>query len=215
MITQQAIPSLFSFSANNLPYAASPSPTIEPSSLVGRAQRGDRSAVAQLYQEYIERIYRYILYRVPSSTDAEEITAEVFVSMVKALPSYRITGAPFEAWLYRIAGAQIANYYRQAKRQQQAELSENMADSNPSPEEAILEQQNINDLRSALSQLSEEDQTILTLRFVERKSHEEVAALLDKTVSAVKNAQYHALTRLTQFMGAEHKARHYLRGSHR
>src|SRR5690242_5020256 len=66
---------------------------------VRQAQHGDASAIEALYQHYVEAIYRYIFYRVSSQRDAEDLTAEVFVRMVEGLPSYRFTGAPFEAWL--------------------------------------------------------------------------------------------------------------------
>jgi DNA-directed RNA polymerase specialized sigma24 family protein len=55
---------------------------------------------------------------------------------------------------------------------------------------------------------------VLLLRFVERKSHAEVAALLGKSVTAIKSTQHRALNRLAELMGLSEKARHYLRGEH-
>jgi RNA polymerase sigma factor (sigma-70 family) len=63
-----------------------------------------------------------------------------------------------------------------------------------------------------LSQLSDEQQTILVLRFVERKSHEEVAQVLGKSIDAIATAQHRALKRLAELMGTEKSSRHYLRG---
>ncbi|MBC7814045.1 MAG: hypothetical protein H7175_23025 [Burkholderiales bacterium] len=62
--------------------------------------------------------------------------------------------------------------------------------------------------------MSEEHQSILILRFVERKSHEGVAAILDKSVTAVKSAQHRALAQLASLLEQTGKRRHYLRGSH-
>jgi len=213
MIFSQPLNSFFASAANATP-AESPSPSADTSRLITLAQRGDRNAVARLYQDYVQRIYLYIFYRVPSRIDAEDLTAEVFVHMVKGLPAYRVTGAPFESWLYKIAATQVADYYRQTNRAQQIDLSETTPDSTYLPEEEIIEQQTFHHLRSTLHQLPEEYQTILILRFVERKTHEEVALLLDKTVSSVKNVQYRALLRLTELLGSDQKAHHYLRGSH-
>jgi RNA polymerase sigma-70 factor (ECF subfamily) len=161
---------------------------------------------------YAQVIFRYIVIRVPTNADAEDLTAEVFVSMVKGLPTYQVTGAPFEAWLYRIAAARVADFYRQSQRRPQTELTENLQDGSLLPEEQILQKQKLDQLRAVLSQLPEEYQTILILRFVERKSHEEVAELLDKSITAVKSIQHRALTRLTELLGSDHKVRHYLRG---
>ena len=80
------------------------------------------------------------------------------------------------------------------------------------PEEQMRQAEEINVLRAALQQLTDEQQTIISLRFIERKSHEEVAALTGKSVAAVKSVQHRALKQLAKHLGLKHKARHYLRG---
>lgn len=180
--------------------------------LIRRAQQGDSRAVAALYNMFAHPIYRYIAYRVSSPADAEDLTAEVFVRMVEGLPAYRWTGAPFEAWLYRIAAARIIDFRRRAGSRQMVELSEDLTDAAPTPEVYTTEQQELASLRQAVQQLPDEQQTILLLRFVERKRHEEIAALLGKSMTAVKAAQYRALMQLVSVLGSGAKARHYLRG---
>lgn len=165
-----------------------------------------------LYDAHIDAIYRYVRFRIPTTADAEDLTAEVFFNMVKRLPDYRSTGAPFTAWLYRIAAALIADFYRRAERRPQTELSEMLFDSGPSPEEQVQQVQELEMLQQVWQELSEEHQTILFLRFRDRKSHEEVAAILGKSVDAVRNAQHRALSRLATLLGSKGKARHYLRG---
>jgi RNA polymerase sigma-70 factor (ECF subfamily) len=180
--------------------------------MIRRAQHGDSGAVAWLYENYAQLIYRYIYYRVGAQTDAEDLTAEVFVKMVEGLPSYRLTGAPFEAWLYRIAEARIIDFRRRANRRPQVELLDNLIDQSELPEEHAQAQQELEQLLEALRKLNDEHQTILILRFVERKSHEEVAQLLNKSVTAVKSAQHRALMQMVTLLGSEDKVRHYLRG---
>lgn len=180
--------------------------------IVRRAQKGESGAVALLYETYAPAIYRYIAYRVSAESDVKDLTAEVFVRMVEGLPAYRLTGAPFESWLYRIAEARIVDFRRRARRRPQVELSEALADQTALPEEQAEQQQEFEALRHALQQLSDEHQSILILRFVERKSHEDVARILNKTVGAVKAAQHRALIQMVALLGSEEKARHYLRG---
>jgi len=188
-----------------------PMPRIDQ--IIRRAQKGDSSAVATLYETYAQMIYRYVSYRISNISDVEDLTAEVFVKMVEGLPSYRLTGAPFEVWLYRIAAARIIDFRRRASHRQHNELLESLTDQSPLLEEQTEEQQEIETLTTALQQLSDEHQNILILRFVEKKSHEEVAAILDKSAAAVKAAQHRALTQLVELLGSEEKVRHYLRGS--
>jgi RNA polymerase sigma-70 factor (ECF subfamily) len=178
--------------------------------IIQRAKKGDRDAIAVLYQQYVSIIYRYIAYRIPTTTDAEDLTAEVFLKMVEGLPGYRLTGVPFEAWLYRIAAARVADFYRRKK--PIGELSDSLTDSKPLPEEMLQNAQELDVLRRVLRQFSEEEQDILILRFVERKSHKEVAEIIGKSVTAVKSAQHRALIQLAGLFGEE-KVRHYLRGT--
>jgi RNA polymerase sigma-70 factor (ECF subfamily) len=180
--------------------------------LIYRACDGDREAIAALYRAHVQAIYRYISFRVPDAALADDLTAEVFLRMVEGLPRYSVNGAPFEAWLYRIAAARVADYYRRRNRRPQEPLSDQEPDRTVSPEGEIQSAEEKDELRAALRLLSDEHQDILLLRFVERKSHAEVAEMLGKSVSAVKSAQHRALTRLADLMGMDQKGRHYLRG---
>jgi RNA polymerase sigma-70 factor (ECF subfamily) len=178
--------------------------------LIERAQEGNADAVATLYRRYVPAIARYIGYRISDPAAVEDLTAEVFLRMVEGLPRYQITGAPFEAWLYRIAGARVVDYYRQLRPAQ--ELNETLDGNSPPLDLNLQQQEELAELRQALSQLSDEQQTILVLRFVERKSHEEVAQVLGKSIDAIATAQHRALKRLAELMGTEKSSRHYLRG---
>lgn len=181
-------------------------------SLVQRAQAGDGSAVEALYHAYVQKIFRYVVYRVPDDDEAQDITAEVFVKMIEGLGKYRVTGAPFEAWLYRIAAARVADYFRHNRRTPQSELSETFTSSDSLPEDQLQSHQEVAALREAMQGLNADQQTVLILRFVEHKSHEETAAILGKQVNAVRSIQHRALTRLAERLGAVGKMRHYLRG---
>lgn len=180
--------------------------------LIDRAQRGDTSAIGEIYELYVDRIFRYVSYRVPTLADCEDITVDVFVKMVEGLANYRNMGVPFEAWLYRIASARIVDYRRHAMRHPQTALDESLVDkSDEQPEDVMVEKQDLEALREAVSRLTEDQQTLLVLRFVERYSHKQVAEIMGKSVTAVKTIQHRALSLLAEELG-ETKVRHYLRG---
>lgn len=191
------------------PVSTPPSNSIE--SIINRAKAGDADAVTRLYEMHVDKIYRYVAYRVPND-EAEDITSDVFIRMVESLPQFTYTGVPFEAWLYRIASARVADFYRKNKRTTHVELHDHIKADNPQPEENIITSQEQQKIRDQLKQLGEEQQTLLLLRFVERKSHDEVAQIMGKSVTAVKTMQHRALQRLAQLMGKEKKERYYLRG---
>ncbi len=169
--------------------------------------------MAALYRRHVDAIARYIAYRVPDDVAVEDLTAEVFLRMVEGLPTYRDTGAPFEAWLYRIAAARVADYFRQQARSATDVLDEgSAADVASALEFDLAQQEEFDTLRAALQQLNDEQQTILLLRFVERKSHEEVAHILGKSERAVAVAQHRALKKLAELLGTNKQDRHHLRG---
>jgi RNA polymerase sigma-70 factor, ECF subfamily len=188
--------------------------TPQQEQLINRAKAGDSQAISQLYRANAQMIYRYIAYRVPTTADAEDLTSEVFMRMLEGLPAYEIMEVPFEAWLYRIASHRIADFYRKRSRQNEdIELHESLANDDPMPEESLQKQQEFKHLRSALAYLTQEQQDVLILRFIENKNHQDVADILEKTLSAVRTIQHRALVRLAQLLGADEKGKHYLRGS--
>lgn len=209
-VSGDLVQALFLLLAASLP--SDSKPAIDVFALVRKAQVGDQEALAALYQVYAAVIYRYVALRVSDAEDVEDITSEVFISMVKGLPNYQITGAPFEAWLYRIAAARIADHFRAGYKTHEQRLIDDFPDTNGEPEEAVQAQQSIDQVKAALRKLSVEHQTILILRFIERKSHEEVAAIMGKSESAIKSAQHRALIQLTELLGGSQKIKHYLRG---
>src|SRR5207248_2985322 len=78
------------------------------------AIKGDIEAFGELYRLYVKNIHRYFLNRLTIQADCEDLTAQVFLKAWQAIGNYKISGAPFIAWLYRIAHNELINY-RQAK----------------------------------------------------------------------------------------------------
>ena len=179
--------------------------------LIARAKQGDKNAVSALYEGYAQPIFRYITYRVESDMVAEDLTAEVFLRMVQGLPRYEDTGAPFGAWLYRIAATQIADHHR-GKRRSAEPISDQQASDDTDPFGKMAKAQEQAQLRMALASLSEDFQTLLILRFMQGMTHSEVAAILDKSEAAIRVMQHRALKALANALGADAKARSYLRG---
>ena len=79
--------------------------------LVERAKRDPRQFGA-LYDRHFQQIYRFVYSRVREQTAAEDVTSEIFIKALKAMPRYQDTGRPFAAWLYQIAVNAIADRYR-------------------------------------------------------------------------------------------------------
>jgi RNA polymerase sigma-70 factor (ECF subfamily) len=163
--------------------------------LIQRAQHGDKEAVSTLYEAHAQLVYQYISYRVKSDEIAEDLTADVFLRMVRSLPTYKQTGAPFSAWLYRIAANRIVDFYRGHQALNTQPIPEDYS-VGPDLAERLMNEQEQAQLRDALQALPEEHQTVLILRFMQDLSHAEVAEVVGKSVEAVRVVQHRALKAL-------------------
>lgn len=170
--------------------------------LIQRARQGDLGAVSELYNLHIDRIYQYVRYRTGDDQTAEDITAEVFLRAIESLGTYNDQGAPFIAWLYRIAHARVIDYWRSSKRRQTAPLDDPLLqDGLVVTDDAIdIDFLQHRSLWQALRQLTDDQQNVIIMKFVQGLSNVEIAQLLGKTEGAVKALQRRALEALGRLL---------------
>jgi RNA polymerase sigma-70 factor (ECF subfamily) len=166
--------------------------------LVARAIKRDAAAFGRLYEAYLDRIYRYVYFRVGSTNEAEDLTEHVFLKAWEAIDRYEARGTPFTAWLYRLAHNLVIDHYR-ARRptmplDEIAETEELGLDVVATVEDLL----DAEEVREALGRLSPEHQQLVVLRFVEELSHAEVAQILGKTEGATRVIQHRALAALAR-----------------
>jgi RNA polymerase sigma-70 factor (ECF subfamily) len=164
--------------------------------LLSRAIEGDPEAFGDLYERYMNQIYRYIYYRVGDQGLAEDFTETVFLKVWENLSSFDITRISFKGWLFRVAQNRLVDYYRTRKTQQSLDEVFDVPDPQLSPEELVIASEHEALVISALRQLKQEYQDVLTLRFINNLSHAETAKTLDRSVGAVRVLQHRALQAL-------------------
>ena len=165
--------------------------------LIARAAR-DADAFGVLYERYVDRIYNYIFYRVGNVHDAEDLTARVFYRALAHIDEYRDRGAPFAAWLYRIAHNLVANWYRDRGRRHDIRLDDlvGIAERGDGPEHLAERSEEARVLLSAMRTLPAERQQLLILKFVEGMSNVEIARVMGRTEGAVKSLYHRTLIAL-------------------
>ena len=168
--------------------------------LVERAQQGDRAALEELYLMYFDRIYSYLHVSVGNRHDAEDLTTQTFVRMLEAIGRFRFQSAPFSAWLFRIAHNLAMDHFRASRRVQPEEEVPEPHDAGDSAEIEAMHSIGRESLLTLIERLSEEQQQVLTLKFVFSFSNGEVATILGKTEGAVKSLQHRALASLQKQM---------------
>ena len=170
---------------------------VDEQRLLQRAQQGDADAFAQLYRANVQAIYRYIYHRVNDVHLAEDLTGDVFTRALKSMATYRDQGKPFVAWLYRIAHARVVDYYRMSNRRpQESDVEAEPIPVNANMDEGILRRQAARSLREAISSLTDEQQQVVILRFIEGQPIETVADMMGKNANAIKALQHRALRTL-------------------
>jgi RNA polymerase sigma-70 factor, ECF subfamily len=176
-------------------------PDCNEEDLIRRAQEGDREAFAQLYEYHAARVYQYLLHKLGQPADAEDVTAEVFIRAMKALPSFQLRGVPFVAWLLRIAHNTAINHLKKTSRRKEVTLLDSGVTANDDPEEMAVQQITFQEVSSAMQGLTSLQKQVLDLRFMRQLSTAETAARMDRSERAVKFLQHSAIKALRRRLG--------------
>lgn len=172
--------------------------------LLRQAQAGDTAAFGSLYQRYVMAIYNYCYQRTSSVPDAEDLTARTFHQALKNLNSYTYTGAPFTAWLYRIAHNLVANWHRSQRRRPTMPLTEalGLASREDSPQDRAEMQEEYEALRAAIRRLPAARQQVLILRFSHGLTNREVGEIVGRSEGAIKVLIHRTLNALRKDLDA-------------
>jgi RNA polymerase sigma-70 factor (ECF subfamily) len=170
--------------------------------LVELAQAGDAEAFAQLYDNYLDTVYRYVYYRVGTRTLAEDLTSETFLRALRRIGTFTWQGRDFGAWLVTIARNLVADHFKSSRFRLEVTTGE-MLDPDEvacSPEESVLESLSNASLLAAVKRLNAQQQECVTLRFLQGLSVAETAQVMGKNEGAIKTLQYRAVRTLARLL---------------
>jgi RNA polymerase sigma factor (sigma-70 family) len=180
---------------------------VDEDRLVAAVRRGDDRAFEALYSRYQRRIHAYVVGMVKDHGRAEDVTQEVFVS---ALRRMRATERPiaFKPWIYEIAKNACIDQYRRTRRTEEVSLEADeglapadygkLVNSEPTPEVAVANKQDLDNLCGALGGLSDAHHEILVLREFEGLSYQEIGERMNMSRPAVESTLFRARRRLTE-----------------
>lgn len=174
--------------------------------LLQRAQAYDALAFDRLYEVYAHSIFRYLYHRLNDREVAEDLTGEAFLRLMENIGNFRLgpkdQKAIFSGWFYRIAHNLMIDYLRrQAKHTEISPDVQTSSDDHPVlvMERGIAQSR----IQAALSQLTQDQQDVVILRFFEEMSNAEVAKIMGRTEGAVKALQHRALAALSRALSGE------------
>lgn len=157
------------------------------------AAQKDPSRFAEIYEDNFERVYAFIARRVRQRQEVEDLTSEVFHQALANLSRFEWRGAPFAAWLFRIATNAILDHWKRAAKQTDIAGIEERYEADPREIEEMDERARLFKL---VDELPENQRRVIELRFAEEKSIREVAQEMSRTEGAVKQLQFRALANL-------------------
>lgn len=171
------------------------------------AAQKDKREFVHLYDAHFEAIHRFLLSRVADRQLAEDLTSDTFMIALENIEKYRYEGKPFRAWLYRIAINEINQHYRKNKREREAlvqkwhEVGEAFDGADLELKEKEDKQEvvlHLKQLNEAFHLLKPDEQDVLSLRYFQDLSYNEMADALNTNVNNVGVKLNRALKRLTQ-----------------
>lgn len=167
--------------------------------LVEQAKSGDAEAFGQLYDACIDRVYRFIFFRVSDEPTAEDLTSQVFLKAWQNLGRYQPKG-PFLAWLYAIARNTVIDHYRTHKQTVSLDEAAPIAAKDDKLDDLIELKFEVNSLQESLQYLTEEQQEVITLKFIAEYDTDQIARKMGKSEGAIRALQMRALQALAKVL---------------
>ena len=170
--------------------------------LIEAAQQ-DHAQFADVYERYFELVYGYIARRIRDRAMTEDLTSEVFRKALTNIDRFKFTGAPFGAWLLRIASNLMADRAKRNAREEHnsdstinAEQMAGDASAAESQQFQLEQAERRAWVIQMVDELPDDQRRVVRMRFAEEKSVNEIATALGRSEGAVKQLQFRAFQNL-------------------
>lgn len=158
-----------------------------------------RKIFSQIYDQYVEKIYRFIFFKVSSQEIAEDLTSETFLRCWKKFKTEENQIKNPQAFLYQIARNLVTDHYREKGRTQIVSADYvSITDPRTDLEEETLFNSDLNTIKLALTNLKGDYQEVVICHYIEDLSIAEMAKILDKSEGAVRVMLHRALKTLRE-----------------
>src|SRR6266545_7588148 len=176
------------------------SPLLEEARFVDQAKSGDPEAFARLYDAYVERVTRYIYFRVSEESDTEDLVSQVFLKAWENLDRYKMGSSPFIAWLYTIARNLVIDHYRTKKDALPLEEAIALPSEMEMPDEEAQTRFDLQAMRDALQFLTSDQQQALILKYIAGLPNDSIAKIMNKQEGTIRGLQMRGLQTLSKYM---------------
>lgn len=167
--------------------------------LIIKAKGGESEAFGSLYDHYLPKIYRFVLFKVSRREEAEDITHQTFLKAWERIDQFTFQGYPFSSWLYTIARNTVIDHYRKNDPQVDIEdVSHYLVSEDDTLDVKLEVKMEWETLLVSIRKLNEIEQEVLIMRFVDDLPHKEIGEIIGKSEGAVKVISHRALKSLKE-----------------
>ena len=166
-------------------------------------RRSKEAALAALYNEYYDKIARYIFARTGNRAEADDLAGDVFLKALQSLDSYKERGIPMQAWLFKIAHNLVVDYIRRAAKRRVVPIDTVQVATESDPQAMAETNIELARVTKALDQLTPAQRQVIELRFFGELTSEEAGQVLNKSSGAVREMQSAAIRQLRKLLQEE------------
>ena len=166
--------------------------------LMRKAVAGDQEAFGVLYKLYFSPVYRYIFFRIRNTAVAEDLTQAVFLKVFEKLPNYQDRKRPPLAFFFTVARNKVIDYWRVNKRTEQINDENDYADTGESAENIFSRTLAAEQLSRVLDKINNDQREAIILKFINEYSYPEIAAIMKKKETAVRQLVSRGIKNLRQ-----------------
>ena len=177
----------------------------DESAVLAAASSLDQDALATIFDEYAPAIYKYLLRLGVSSQEADQTAGDVFARLLDKFAEGKGPRKNLRSYLFQTAYHLVIDHARKRQRSAPLEAAETVYEE-MAPVQSLAEETMLLERLSTTieRELTNEQRSVLVLRFQEEFSLKETAEIIGKNVNAVKALQNRAINKLRDTLGKEH-----------
>lgn len=165
---------------------------------ISRYRHGDKEAFTEIFQQYFDRLYRFLAVLTNNSSSIEDILQETFIKVALHLDTLK-DERRFKEWIFTICRNTAINY----KKKENLEIWQSIPyalSGEEAPEDAAIREERGKMVREALARLTEDQKTVVLLSRYEGMNYTEIGNIMGRNENAVKALAHRAMTRLSEFL---------------
>jgi len=133
----------------------------------------------ELYNQYFDKIYRFVFYKIHHRETAEDLVSQVFIKALENLDQFNPKKGLFSSWLYRIARNKVIDYYRTEKKESDITGFWDLK-TRESIGSDLENREKLEEIKKYLSGLNSEQREIVVMRIWDGLSYQEISQIIGK-----------------------------------